>query len=118
MGPYTDAVSKYYSQELATDSYDGEMSTPKKDIKKIETKAKKASVYAKNHPVRNDDDGDVINPFSGHEIKRKPMSELSRPYNNKVNEWDYEEAPIITESLNILYEADTSISSGTYSGPY
>lgn len=117
LGPYTDAVSKYYSQELATDSYDGEMSTPKKDIKKIETKAKKASVYAKNHPVRNDDDGDVINPFSGHEIKRKPMSELSRPYNNKVNEWDYEEAPIITESLNILYEADTSISSGTYSGP-
>ena len=119
--PYTDSVSKYFSQQLATDSYDGEMSTPKKDIKKIESKAKKASIYAHNHPIRNDNDGDVINPFPGHDEKRPPMKETLQPYTLKVNEWKYEEAPIITESLNVWYgnvnEADTSISSGVYSGP-
>ena len=121
VGPYTESVSKYYSQQLATDSYDGEMNTPKKDIKKIEAKAKKASIYAKNHPVRNDDDGDVINPFPGHHVKRPPTTETMQPYNLKVSEWNYEEAPLITEDLTILYdglnESDTSVSSGVYSGP-
>ena len=117
LGPYDVDVSKYYSQQLATDSYDGSMDIPKKDIKKIETKAKKASIYAKNHPVRNDNDGDVINPFPGHKDKRPPMNELLKPYTQNVNEWRYEEAPIITEDLNVLFEADTSISSGLYTGP-
>jgi hypothetical protein len=103
LGAYTESVSKYYSQQLATDSYDGKMDTPKKEIKKIESKARKSSIYAKNHPVRNDDDGDVINPFP-----------------KQVNEWYYEEAPILTEGLNHFYninEADTSISAGLYNGP-
>jgi hypothetical protein len=86
LGPFTDSVSKYYSQHLATDSYDGSMDTPKKDIKKIESKAKKASIYAKNHPVRNDDDGDVINPFPGHDIKRPSLEERIKPYIKKINE--------------------------------
>lgn len=115
--PYNDSVSKYYSQELATDSYDGKMSTPKKDIKKMENKAKKASIYAKNHPVRNDNDGDVINPFPGHDIKRPSINELLKPYTQSVNEWHYEEAPILTEELSVMYETDTSTSSGVYSGP-
>jgi len=103
LGAYTESVSKYYSQQLATDSYDGKMDTPKKEIKKIESKARKSSIYAKNHPVGNDDDGDVINPFP-----------------KQVNEWYYEEAPILTEGLNHFYninEADTSISAGLYNGP-
>ena len=103
VGPYTEPVSKYYSQQLATDSYDGEMNTPKKDIKKIEAKAKKASIYAKNHPVRNDDDGDVINPFPGHHVKRPPTTETMQPYNLRVTEWNYEEAPIITEDLAVWF---------------
>jgi hypothetical protein len=86
LGPFTDEVSKYYSQKLAYDSYDGKMSTPKKDIKKIEAKAKKSSIYAKNNPKLNDDDGDVINPFPG-----------------KINEWKYEEAPILTEDLAVWF---------------
>jgi hypothetical protein len=84
LGPFDVSVSKYYSQQLATDSYDGSMDTPRKDIKKIESKAKKASIYANNHPVRND--GDVINPFPGHNEKRPPMKETMQPYIKKVNE--------------------------------
>ena len=103
LGPFEIPVSKYYSQQLATDSYDGSMDTPKKDIKKIESKAKKASIYAKNHPVRNDDDGDVINPFPGHNDKRPPTTETMQPYTLKVNEWYYEEAPILTEDLAVWF---------------
>ena len=90
LGAYNDPVSKYYSQELATDSYDGKMSTPKKDIKKIESKAKKSSIYAKNNPVQNDEDGDVINPYPSGK-------------SNKINEWYYEEAPVLTEDLAVWF---------------
>jgi hypothetical protein len=119
LDPFNTPVSKYYSQQLATDSYDGEMNTPKKDIKNIESKAKKASIYAKNHLVRNDNDGDVINPFPRHTEKRPPMKETLQPYTQKVNEWRYEEAPILTESLKVWYlnEMDSSTSAGVYSGP-
>jgi len=119
LNPFNTPVSKYYSQQLATDSYDGKMSTPKKDIKKIESNAKKASIYAKNHPVRNDDDGDVINPFPGHDEKRPPLKEMLKPFTMGINEWKYEEAPILTESLKVWYlnEIDTSTSAGVYSGP-
>ena len=89
LGPFTDSVSKYFSQQLATDSYDGEMDTPKKDINKMESKAKKLSIYLKNHPIRNDDDGDVINPFPVHEVERPPMEETLQPYTKKVNEATY-----------------------------
>jgi hypothetical protein len=41
--PYWYPVSGYKSPQLEYDSYDGEMSTPKKDIKKIERKAIKSS---------------------------------------------------------------------------
>ena len=86
LAPFNQAVSKYFSQKLATDSYDGKMDTPKKDIKKIEYKAKKTSMYAKNHPIRNDDDGDVINPFPGHNTKKPELKKIQQPYQKKVNE--------------------------------
>jgi len=86
LAPFNTDVSKYYSQQLATDSYDGSMDTPKKDIKKIESKARKASLYAKNRTIRNDNDGDVINPFPGHSNKRPPMKETLQPYTKNVNE--------------------------------
>lgn len=120
LGPYTDEVSDYYSQELAYDSYDGNMSTSKKQIKKLESEAKKYSIYAKNHPIRNDDDGDVINPFPGHNIKRPSFKQTNKPFVNKLNEWKYEEAPMLTEELNNFYylnEASTTITSGEYNGP-
>jgi len=86
LAPFNEPVSKYFSQKLATDSYDGSMETPKKEIKKLESIAKKASIYAKNHPVRNDDDGEVINPFPGHEIKRPSKNEINQPFNKTIKE--------------------------------
>jgi hypothetical protein len=166
LGPYSESVSKYYSQELATDSYDGKMSTSKKDIKKIESKAKKTSIYAKNHPTQNDDDGEVINPYPKGKSKKineatfgyggeynapleigmkkwknpelQPFSDfvdteaninkvksttknnirrtvgmwekgkdgsykIDKHYVHTVNEWDYEEAPILTEDLAVWF---------------
>ena len=86
LAPFNEPASKYFSQKLATDSYDGSMETPKKEIKKLESIAKKASIYAKNHPVRNDDDGDVINPFPGHGIKRPSKNEINQPFNKTIKE--------------------------------
>jgi hypothetical protein len=121
LGAFTEPVSKYYSQQLATDSYDGSMDTAKKDIKKIESKAKKSSTHVKNHPVRNNDNGDVINPYPRHKNERPTIKETLQPYTQRVNEWNYEEAPIITENLVIWYdnlsEADTTITAGPYTGP-
>jgi len=86
LAPFNEPVSKYFNQKLATDSYDGSMETPKKEIGKLESKAKKISIYAKKHPVRNDDDGDVINPFPGHEEDRPATTETMQPYNIVVKE--------------------------------
>ncbi len=65
LDPFNINVSNYDSPFLAYDSYDGKMNTPKKQIKKIETKAVKGTNYAKKHPIDNDEDGDNINPFPG-----------------------------------------------------
>ena len=43
-------------------------------IKKIEKKAKQSSNYSKNHPIQNDDDGDIINPTPG---RNKKINEIS-----------------------------------------
>jgi len=81
LDPFNESVSKYFSQELATDSYDGEMSTPKKKIKNIESKAKKTSRDTKTTPM----------------VKKSP-----KPQKN-LNEWHYEEAPILTEDLAVWF---------------
>ena len=62
MGPFTIPVSKYDSPMLEFDSYDGKMDETKKQIKKIESKAKKVSNYIKKHPnlTFSDDDGNNI----------------------------------------------------------
>ena len=60
MQPFHIPTSKYDSAELAYDSYDGKMSTPKKDIQKKEKMARKVSKYIKNHPIQSDDDGNVL----------------------------------------------------------
>ncbi len=73
--PFNIPVSKYNDAMLAYDSYDGKMSTPKKNIKKIEKKSKKISDYIKNHPVQNDDDGDIINRYPGKKTKIVKLTE-------------------------------------------
>lgn len=88
LAPFTEKVSNYDSPLLDYDSYDGKMSETKKQIKKIEGKAEKSTKYLKNHPIQNDDDGDIINPTPGKGKKFVPIKESS-----------------------------TSISAGEYSGP-
>lgn len=67
MGPFTTPVSKYDSPELEYDSYDGSMDEPKKQIKKIESKAKKSTNYLKKHPnaTFSDEEGNNINQTPG-----------------------------------------------------
>ena len=93
-GPFTIPVSKYDSPMLEFDSYDGSMDTPKKQIKKIESKAKKVTNYIKKHPnsTFSDDDGNNINPTPGKNKKIVPIK-------NKIT------------------EASTSITAGEYNGP-
>lgn len=90
MGPFTEPVSKYKSPSLEFDSYDGKMDTPKKNIKKIESKAKKSSNFIKNHPdlFVSDEGGNVINQTPGKGKKIVPIEENT-----------------------------TSVSSGEYNGP-
>jgi hypothetical protein len=73
--PFTIRVSDYDSPSLEYDSYDGKMSIPKKQIKKIESQAEKSTQYAKKHPVQNDDDGDIINQTPGKNLKIVPIKE-------------------------------------------
>ena len=60
MQPFYVPTSEYDSAELAFDSYGGEMSTPKKQIKKKEKMARKVSKYIKDHPTLSDDDGNIL----------------------------------------------------------
>lgn len=75
--PFTIPVSKYDSPMLEYDSYDGKMDVSKKQIKKIESKAKKISNYIKKHPdlFTSDDDGNNINPTPGKNKKIVPVNE-------------------------------------------
>ena len=61
MQPFYVPTSKYDNAELAYDSYDGQMSTPKKEIKKKEKLARKISKYIEDHPTLSDDDGNILN---------------------------------------------------------
>jgi hypothetical protein len=86
LNPFNEPVSKYFSPLLAVDSYDGTMDEPKKVIKKIENKAKQSSNYSKNHPIQNDDDGDIINPTPGRNKKINEISSTvtSGPYSAPI----------------------------------
>ena len=95
-GPFTIPVSKYDSPMLEFDSYDGSMDETKKQIKKIDSKAKKVTNYIKKHPEStfSDDNGNNINQTPGKNKKIVP-----------VNEWVE------------ITEASTSVTAGEYSGP-
>jgi len=86
MQPYYVPTSEYDDAMLAYDSYDAEMSTPKKEIKKLEKLARKIAKKVKANPSLSDDDGDVLNNNPG-----------------KLNEWieirDFKED--ISENYNL-----------------
>jgi hypothetical protein len=73
--PFTVPTSKYDSAELAFDSYDGDMSTPKSKISKIERESRKIAKYVKKHPEQNDEDGGVLNQTPGKGKKIVPIDE-------------------------------------------
>jgi hypothetical protein len=91
LSPFDVDVSKYDSADLAYDSYDGEMNTPKSKIQKIEKRAEKISNYVAKHFVANDEDGDIMNNNSISKNKN-----ISKPF---------------------VSEADSSITAGAYTGP-
>ena len=100
--PFTSPVSKYDSPFLEYDSYDGSMETPKKQIKKIENKARKVTNYIKNHPnsTSGDEDGNVINQYPGKGKTIVP-----------IKEWVDLDSIVLTEA------STTSVTAGTYNGP-
>jgi hypothetical protein len=73
--PFTVPTSKYDSAELAFDSYDGEMSTPKSKISKIEKESRKIAKYVKKHPEQNDEEGGELNQTPGKGKKIVPIDE-------------------------------------------
>ena len=75
--PFTDKVSEYDSALLDYDSYDGGMDENKKQIKKIEKKAKESSNKLAKNPIENDDDGGNINPFPKKQKKIKEAVDTS-----------------------------------------
>jgi hypothetical protein len=79
MNPFTIPVSKYDSPELEFDSYDGSMDETKKQIKKIEGKAKKITNYMTKHPdsTSGDEEGNSINQTPGKNKKIVPIKENS-----------------------------------------
>jgi len=83
--PFDVPTSKYDDAELAFDSYDGEMSTPKNQIKKKESQAIKIAKYIKNHPTDTDDDGNNINGGNG---PSKPLKKenIDQIIDNVLNE--------------------------------
>ena len=72
--PFVVPTSKYDSAELAFDSYDGEMSTPKSKISKIERESRKIAKYVKKHPEQNDEEGGVLNQTPGKGNKFVPIT--------------------------------------------
>jgi len=92
LAPFTDSISDYDSPLLQYDSYDGKMDERKSQIKKIESQAKKITNYIKKHPnsTFSDDDGNTINQYPKGKNKK---------------------------GIVPIKEANTSISSGEYTGP-
>ena len=114
MSPFTISVSKYDSPELEFDSYDGSMDETKKQIKKIETKARKVTDYITKHPVstNSDEDGNNINQTPGKNKKVVPIEESSTsitagaytgPLEIGLKKWKKSElGPFIEDSNHVL----------------
>jgi len=73
--PFNTKVSDFFNAELEYDSYDGTLDTGKKNIKKMESKARKISKYNKTHKTFSDDDGGIINATPGKNKNIVPLKE-------------------------------------------
>ena len=63
MGAFTEKLNGYNNAELYVDALDGNIDT--KNVEKKEKVSKKISKYYEKHPSQNDEDGDILNDFSG-----------------------------------------------------
>jgi len=101
--PFEIPVSNYDSPLLDYDSYDGKMSTPKKQIQKIENKAKKITNYIKKHPnsTFSDDEGNVINPTPTKKINESGggSGEYTGPIELGLKKWSKSEVAPFTEFI-------------------
>jgi hypothetical protein len=95
MEPFTVPVSKYNDAMLGYDSYDGSMDVPKKQINKIENRAKNISKYLEKHPelTNTDEDGGIINQTPGRNKKIVPI----------VTEWVEITEDTIVEDLGVWF---------------
>jgi len=73
--PFVVPTSEYDNAELAFDSYDGEMDTPKSKIGELEREARKISKTVKKYPEQNDEEGGILNPTPGKGKKIVPIKE-------------------------------------------
>jgi hypothetical protein len=108
MEPFTVPVSKYNDAMLGYDSYDGSMDVPKKQINKIENRAKKISKYLEKHPelTNSDEDGGNINQTPGRNKKINEISssvsagEYSGPLELGLKKWKKSEVHPYNETSN------------------
>jgi hypothetical protein len=103
LSPFNIPVSKYNHALLAYDSYDGSLDVSKSKAEKMEKKARKIAKYIKNHPSDNDDDGGILNQYSG---------KVNESKNDEINEILITISPIIKKLINS--ERNRIMSSGNW----
>jgi len=89
--PFVVPTSHYDDAELAYDSYDGSLDVSKSKAEKMEKKARKIAKYIKNHPSDNDEDGGILNQYSG---------KVNESKNDEINEILITISPIIKKLIN------------------
>ncbi|NBO36257.1 hypothetical protein EBU91_01780 [bacterium] len=107
LDPFNNKVSDFDSALLNYDSYDGSMDENKKNIKKIESKAKKITNFIRNHPYStfSDDDGNEINPYMNDGLNTN-MEKKMYPYTEKVpfKEWfEISDKNVFNEDLAVWF---------------
>jgi hypothetical protein len=89
--PFVVPTSHYDDAELSYDSYDGSLDVSKSKAEKMEKKARKIAKYIKNHPSDNDEDGGILNQYSG---------KVNESKNDEINEILITISPIIKKLIN------------------
>lgn len=99
LGAFTEKLNGYDNAELYVDELDGNIDT--KNAAEKEKVSEKISKYYEEHPTQNDDDGDILNDFSG-DIKEATAGyggEYNPPLTFGNMEWDeHLVAPFINHS--------------------
>ena len=108
--PFTEYINDFDSAYLDYDSLDGKLSVNNQEAKKIEKKAEKITNFVMRNPEKFAwaDDAGIINGFPKRNTDAKPVKltskgTISKKDVKKIDEWKYEEAPILTEDLAVWF---------------